>query len=45
MKCLVGYDDPYYQWIDMGVLAAFHVGVRIGYGSVHPREIGYDLYF
>ena len=26
--CFVGYDDPYYQWIFMGMLAAFHVGVQ-----------------
>ena len=45
MYYFVGYDDPYYQWIVMGMLAAFHVEVRKGYGSVQPRDFGYSLYF
>ena len=28
MNCFVGYDDPYYQRVIMGMLAAFHVSVK-----------------
>ena len=38
------HDDPYYQRVIMGMLAAFHVRVREGYGGIQPRELGHGLY-
>ena len=45
MDRFISYYGFYHKWVVIGVLAAFHVEVLKGYGSIQPRKLGYCLYF
>ena len=44
MNFFVGHDDPYYQRVIMGMLAAFHVRVREGYGGICKTRENYNFW-
>ena len=44
MNSFISHDGPYYQRVILGMLVAFHVRVREGYGGIQSRELGHSLY-